>query len=130
MNQTNIPYAIIAVKEPILQNSPKDNSPPYVTYLVTGKDPHGIFNMRRRFREFDILRIKLVERFIGLYIPSIPSKKIAVDYHLSRAILKSALLKIDKSILTCSAKKLQRDPFFSTQISSRPSSEEIRILNE
>jgi hypothetical protein len=57
-----------------------------VTYLVTGSDPHGDFNIRRRYREFLLLRNKLVERFIGMYIPPIPSKRAAVKRNQFREI--------------------------------------------
>ena len=68
-------YASIIVKDAMLQKSPKENFPPYVTYLITGIDPHGTFEIRHRFKEFLLLRNKLVERFIGIYIPPIPSKR-------------------------------------------------------
>ena len=36
------PYALISVAEPILQKGPNNEKvPPFVTYLVSGKDPHG-----------------------------------------------------------------------------------------
>lgn len=44
------PYAIIKVIEPVLQQPPNENIPPFVTYQVCGIDPHGDFNIRRRFR--------------------------------------------------------------------------------
>lgn len=73
------PYAVIVVTEPVLQKGPNNEKiPSYVTYLVSGKDPHGVFNIRRRFREFLVLRNKFVQRFIGMYIPPIPSKRAAV----------------------------------------------------
>lgn len=72
-------YAVITVTEPVLQQGPNEKIPPYVTYLVTGRDPHGEFNVRRRFREFLLLRNKFVERFTGMYIPPIPSKRTAVS---------------------------------------------------
>jgi len=40
--QNNIQsYAVISVKEPVLQNAPNQSIPSFVTYLVTGIDPHG-----------------------------------------------------------------------------------------
>jgi len=53
------PYAVISVIEPVLQQ-PAENIPAFVTYLVGGTDPHGEFNIRRRYREFLSLRNKLV----------------------------------------------------------------------
>ncbi|XP_031472872.1 uncharacterized protein LOC116245505 [Nymphaea colorata] len=86
------PYAIIFVTEPVLQQGPNEKVPPYVTYQVSGQDPHGQFNIRRRFREFLLLRNKLVERFTGMYIPPIPSKRTAAityDIREARALLEA-----------------------------------------
>jgi hypothetical protein len=41
MKQAYQPYALIFVKDPILEDFPKEKIPSFVTYLVTGKDPHG-----------------------------------------------------------------------------------------
>lgn len=57
---SNNPYAIISVSEPILQQSTNDKLSSYVTYLIAGEDPHGKFHTRHRFREFLLLRDKLV----------------------------------------------------------------------
>lgn len=42
-----------------MQKSATDSSS-YVTYLISGEDPHGKFHVRHRFREFVVLRDKLV----------------------------------------------------------------------
>lgn len=34
-------YAIINVTEPVLQQGPNEKIQPFVTYLVSGQDPHG-----------------------------------------------------------------------------------------
>jgi hypothetical protein len=77
-NSAYQPYALIYVTEAVLQQGPNEKVPPYVTYLISGRDPHGEFNIRRRFREFLLLRNKFVDRFTGMYIPPIPSKRTAV----------------------------------------------------
>ena len=59
----------------MLHKAPIETIPNFVTYEVSGRDPHGNFIMRRRFREFLLLRNKLVERFAGMYIPPISSKR-------------------------------------------------------
>jgi hypothetical protein len=40
-----------------------------------GKDTTGLFEMQRRFKEFDLLRHELVERWPGVFIPPLPPKK-------------------------------------------------------
>lgn len=47
----------------------------YTDYEVTGKDKHGQFSVRRRYKEFNELRAKLVENWPGFFIPPIPEKK-------------------------------------------------------
>ena len=37
-----------------------------------------MFEVSRRYKEFNLLRTVLVKRFPGLYVPPIPSKRIAV----------------------------------------------------
>jgi hypothetical protein len=49
MAEILIPYAVISVSEPVLQQ-PNQNIPPFVSYLIGGTDPRGQFNIRRRFR--------------------------------------------------------------------------------
>lgn len=53
-----------------------DSNLPYVSYLVSGQDSKGPFSIRRRYRDFYLLREKLVERWPGLYVPPISSKKV------------------------------------------------------
>lgn len=55
-----------------------ESTPSYVTYHVTGSD-RSPFSVRRRYRDFHLLREKLVERWPGLYVPPISSKKVAVN---------------------------------------------------
>lgn len=98
------PYAVISVIEPVLQQ-PSENIPAFVTYLIGGTDPRGEFNIRRRFREFLLLRNKLVERFIGIYIPPIPSKRTAVTFASLRIIHKNDVLSSVGSFCITSAKE-------------------------
>lgn len=44
-------------------------------YKVKGTDSQGEFEVFRRFKQFDLLRRILFNRFMGLYVPSIPEKK-------------------------------------------------------
>lgn len=47
----------------------------YTDYEVSGQDKHGSFSVRRRYKEFNELRAKLVENWPGFFIPPIPEKK-------------------------------------------------------
>jgi hypothetical protein len=104
MNEPARAYAVISVIEPVLQQ-PSENIPAFVTYLVGGTDPHGEFNIRRRYREFLLLRNKLAERFIGVYVPPIPSKRTAVLPPPPRTTPKNATWSRGASFCTTSAKK-------------------------
>ena len=118
-------YASIAVIDPILQKAPTETIPPYVTYLIAGGDPHGPFEIRRRFREFLLLRNKLVERFIGIYIPPISSKRQAVLRYSDRARLTKNMWRKGGAFCNTFASRSQRDPSSLTLTSFRPSSGEI-----
>jgi sorting nexin-1/2 len=50
----------------------------HVKYTVKGIDSEGEFEEVRRFREFYALRNVLNQRWPGVYIPSIPEKKLVV----------------------------------------------------
>ena len=51
----------------------KDGVTPYTSYTLKGK---GLpVSLNRRYRDFDALRKKLVERWPGVFIPNIPHKK-------------------------------------------------------
>ena len=43
-------------------------------YLVKGFDNQGYFEIRRRYKDFDLLRETFHKRMPGLYIPSLPPK--------------------------------------------------------
>lgn len=115
------PYAIIAVQEPVLEDFRTEKVAPFVTYLVTGVDPHGQFQVRRRFREFLLLRNKLVERFLGIYVPPIPSKRAAVPLPPPRATPRRDTSRSAAASCTTSACALPKGPSSSTPTSSRPS---------
>jgi hypothetical protein len=117
---SNIPYACIFVTEPVLQQGPNEKVQPYVSYLISGRDPHGDFNIRRRFREFLLLRNKLVERFTGMYIPPIPSKKTAVSPLSLRATLRKDTSRKDADFCSIFVPKSQPNHIYSTRTSFKP----------
>jgi hypothetical protein len=50
----------------------------HIKYTITGEDVEGTFEEVRRFREFYALRSVLSQRWPGIYIPSLPEKKMVV----------------------------------------------------
>lgn len=62
----------IAVSEPLLDESATFS---YFTFLISGTDAHGTFNIRRRYKDFDHLRRKLSQRWAGIYVPPISGKR-------------------------------------------------------
>lgn len=62
----------ITVEEPILYEKDAFN---YFTYSVVGKDREGPFAIRRRYSDFDLLRKRLCQRWLGIYIPPISGKR-------------------------------------------------------
>jgi len=50
----------------------------YIIYDVEGSDSEGLFKVKRRFKDFFELRLKLVESWPGIHIPPLPEKKVAV----------------------------------------------------
>jgi len=103
---SNLPYAYILVTEPVLQRGPNEKVPPFVSYLISGQDPHGEYNIRRRFREFLLLRNKLVERFTGIYIPPIPSKRAAVIFISFRVTQKKGMLRKEENFCNIFVQRL------------------------
>jgi sorting nexin-1/2 len=65
----------IEVKNPCVA---KDGamSKKYIIYDVEGTDKDGNFKVKRRFKDFDELRTKLVESWPGILIPPLPEKKV------------------------------------------------------
>lgn len=55
-----------------------DSAKGFYTYLISGSDDLGSFEIRRRYNDFFYLRESLVKVWPALYIPPIPEKKIAV----------------------------------------------------
>lgn len=53
--------------------SPQDSGS-YVTYETRGIDNQGIWECRRRYSEFFVLRDVLCKRFPGIPVPRIPPK--------------------------------------------------------
>ena len=62
----------ISVDEPIKNESETFG---FFTYSIVGVDMHGVFAIRRRYRDFDLLRRKLSQRWLGIYIPPISGKR-------------------------------------------------------
>ena len=56
-------------------NPRKSQSGDYIVYTVFGEDTSGRFEIQRRFREFDLLRKVLNQRFPGMYVPPTPPKR-------------------------------------------------------
>jgi sorting nexin-1/2/sorting nexin-4 len=50
----------------------------YVVYHIKGTDKNGSIDVFRRFNEFYKMRVALVKRFPGCFIPSIPEKSISL----------------------------------------------------
>lgn len=48
----------------------------YTTYLISGEDAKGKYELARRYSEFDALRTLLKDRWPGLFIPSLPDKNL------------------------------------------------------
>ena len=70
-------YTRISVTNPLI----KDNIfSKHVLYGVSGHNSKGLFQVSRRYKEFSALRIALVHRWPGCYIPMIPPKKAIVTF--------------------------------------------------
>jgi hypothetical protein len=83
-----------------------DSAKGFYTYLVSGSDDMGPFEIRRRFNDFFYLRESLVKIWPALYIPPIPEKKISVRRILHRAIKMQITSRVGRSSLTISSKDL------------------------
>jgi sorting nexin-1/2 len=46
-----------------------------ITYEVRGKDRHGVWEIKRRYNDFFLLRELLTRRFPGVPVPQVPPKK-------------------------------------------------------
>jgi len=47
----------------------------HTEYRITGRDSMGEIDVYRRYREFDLFRHVLFERYPGLFIPPVPPKQ-------------------------------------------------------
>ena len=47
----------------------------HIEYEVSGKDHLGVFEVRRRYKEFDKLHEKLSKNWIGYFVPNLPMKR-------------------------------------------------------
>ena len=100
---------MITVTDPLLDTSETFS---FVTYLVVGSDSLGEFEIRRRYRDFHLLREKIVERWPGLYIPPISSKKLTVFFWIFRETQRKSLLNLVKTFSTIFVQKSKRDPIY------------------
>lgn len=50
-----------------------------IKYTVTGIDSEGKFEIQRRYKEFDALRLSMLERWPGCYVPALPEKALTGD---------------------------------------------------
>jgi hypothetical protein len=57
-----------------------DSSKGFYTYLISGSDDVGNFEIRRRYNDFFYYREALVKKWPGIYVPPIPEKKISVAH--------------------------------------------------
>lgn len=57
------------VKNPSLINNN------YVTYSIYGVDKIGMFEGVRRYNEFHLIRQRMNDGWIGIYVPNLPPKK-------------------------------------------------------
>ena len=62
------------VGEPVQQKSGIGMSTTF--YMVTGVNADGDFSVKRRFKEFFALSSALRQNWPGVYIPSMPDKKL------------------------------------------------------
>lgn len=93
---------VISITDPILVNHSGSS---FVTYKLTGVDQKGAFENKRRYRDFFLLREKLVERWPGLYIPPISSKKATVYCWIFRGTQRRGLFVLGKNSWIISVKK-------------------------
>ena len=50
----------------------------YTVYHIKGEDKNGAIEVYRRYNEFYKMRVALVKRYPGCFIPSIPDKAISI----------------------------------------------------
>lgn len=60
-------------------NYPQKSKSGHFVYTIFGQDKEGPFEVQRRYKEFNLLRTVLTQRFPGLYVPPIPPKQAVVS---------------------------------------------------
>ena len=65
----NSRYQEFSVSEPSKSNGD------YITYALKGYNEEGPFDIRKRYSDFLKLRVVLIQRWPGFYMPSLPPKK-------------------------------------------------------
>lgn len=55
--------------------APQLNSKDKFTYGIVGLDREGPYSIRRRYSDFDLLRKRLAQRWLGVYLPPISGKR-------------------------------------------------------
>lgn len=67
--------AKISITDPLIKDKKFSK---HVLYNITGTDNKGSFQIQRRYKEFNALRISLLHQWPGCYVPMIPPKKMIV----------------------------------------------------
>jgi hypothetical protein len=98
-----------------------DSAKGFYTYLISGSDDVGAFEIRRRYNDFFYLRESLVKIWPALYVPPIPEKKIAVYHFLNRAIRMQRISKSVRSFSTTSSSESARSSIFINPLPRRNS---------
>lgn len=95
-SQDNYTSSDLYVSDPIMN---KDTLTSYVSYTLNGKIL--VTPLVRRYRDFDTLRQKIIERWPGVFIPNIPHKQIvggkekeAIEFRME--MINRFLLKLSK----------------------------------
>ena len=90
----------IVVKDPVLEESGG-----FTSYMISGTDKLGAFEIRRRFNDFFVLREGLRKKFPGCYIPPIPEKKVIVKVFLRRETNRRSWWRTGRGSWTISARR-------------------------
>lgn len=89
----------------------KDNGvKKYIVYTVKGEDEEGNFQVYRRYSDFFLLREKLVGRWPGVFVPSLPGKQALGN--LKEGFVESRRTALDKFVKRLS---LLRPIFYSDE---------------
>lgn len=100
-------------------NPRKSSDGNHIVYTVVGIDRLGRFDICRRYKEFNVLRQTLRERFIGMYVPPIPPKRRNISKNTNDESIESRCFFLNMFI-----KQLVRCPYLleseEFQIFTRP----------